>query len=86
MSHQENVVTFEPQRGAATVLRSDRLIGAIRELAPEPPHGDTLRVTLASTPAVTAQVTRAAALELGLRPGMVVHASFKATALQISPA
>ena len=28
MSHQENVVTFEPQR-AATVLRSDRLIGAI---------------------------------------------------------
>jgi len=30
MSHpQENVVTFEPQRGAATVLRSDRLIGAI---------------------------------------------------------
>ena len=27
MSHQENVVTFEPQR--ATLLRSDRLIGAI---------------------------------------------------------
>ncbi len=30
MNHpQENVVTFEPQRGAATVLRSDRLIGTI---------------------------------------------------------
>ena len=29
MSSQENVVTFEPQRSAPAVLRSDRLIGAI---------------------------------------------------------
>jgi molybdate transport system ATP-binding protein len=77
---REVVLSLGPPAGSAR----NHLSGAIRELAPEPPHGDTLRVTLASVPAVTAQVTRSAAEELGLLPGMVVVASFKATSLQVS--
>jgi molybdate transport system ATP-binding protein len=78
---REVVLSLGPPEGSAR----NRLSGAIREIAPEPPHGDTLRVTLASVPPVTAQVTRSAAEELGLVPGMVVIASFKATSLQVSP-
>jgi molybdate transport system ATP-binding protein len=79
---REVVLSLAVPEGSAR----NRLSGVIREIAPEPPHGDTLRVTVASKPAITAQVTRAAADELGLVPGMVVHASFKATALQVLPA
>ena len=78
---REVVLSLTPPAGSAR----NCLSGVIRELAPEPPHGDTLRVTLASDPTVTAQVTRAAAEALGLRPGLLAHASFKATSLQVSP-
>ncbi len=79
---REVVLSLEPPAGSAR----NRLSGPIRELAPEPPRGDTLRVTLASAPPVTAQITRSAAEELGLKPGSIVIASFKATSLQVSPA
>jgi molybdate transport system ATP-binding protein len=78
---REIVLSRDAPEGSAR----NRLTGAIREIAPEPPAGDTLRVTLASVPPVTAQVTRSAAEELGLAPGMRVVASFKATAVQVSP-
>ncbi len=55
------------------------LTGPILELAPEPPSGDRLRVVLGTRPPLVAEVTREAVAELGLREGLVVHASFKAT-------
>ena len=55
------------------------LTGPILELAPEPPSGDRLRVVLGTRPPLVAEVTREAVAELGLREGLVVYASFKAT-------
>src|SRR6185295_3619767 len=55
--------------------------GAIEELAPEPPAGELVRVSLATTPPLIAEVTRAAVEALGLRPGMRVFASFKAASV-----
>jgi molybdate transport system ATP-binding protein len=52
--------------------------GAIEELVPEPPAGELLRVSLATTPPLIAEVTRHAVEALGLRPGLRVFASFKA--------
>ena len=52
--------------------------GTIEELAPEPPRGDRVRISLATTPPLIAEVTREAVDALGLRPGMTVFASFKA--------
>lgn len=60
--------------------------GVVRELIPEPPHGDTVRIALDSTPPLLAQVTRAAAEALGLQAGARVFATFKATACEVSPA
>ena len=63
-----------PEGSAQNVLS-----GPILELAPEPPSGDRLRVVLGTRPPLVAEVTREAVGELGLREGLVVHASFKAT-------
>ena len=59
------------------------LVGAIVELVPEPPTGERVRVLLATDPPLAAQVTRQAALELGLVPGLELHAAFKATAVTV---
>jgi molybdate transport system ATP-binding protein len=53
--------------------------GPIEELVPEPPDGARLRAVLATEPRLVAEITRAAAVTLGLTPGMEVWASFKAT-------
>lgn len=60
--------------------------GLVREVAWEPPHGDTVRITLDGRPSLVAQVTRASAEALGLQPGVRVFATFKATACEVSPA
>lgn len=64
----------------------NHLEGVVREVAPEPPHGDTVRVTLEGRPALIVQVTRASAEALELGPGTRVFATFKATACTVSPA
>ena len=53
-------------------------VGPIDELVPELPAGEIVRVSLATTPPLIAEITRQAVEALGLRPGMRVHASFKA--------
>ncbi len=55
------------------------LTGEVVEVAPEPPAGERMRVVIASTPALVAEVTRGSAAALGLAPGRRVHATFKAT-------
>jgi molybdate transport system ATP-binding protein len=72
---REVTLSTAPPSGSA----QNQLRGAIVELTPEPPHGDRLRVTIGSTPALVAEITRAAAEQMALVPGTVVHASFKAT-------
>jgi molybdate transport system ATP-binding protein len=57
--------------------------GKIEELAPEPPAGELIRVSLATTPPLIAEVTRQAVDALGLRPGMRVYASFKAAGVEV---
>jgi molybdate transport system ATP-binding protein len=52
--------------------------GAIVELVPEPPDGELVRVSLATTPPLIAEITRQAVQALGLVPGRRVFASFKA--------
>jgi len=53
--------------------------GEVVEIAPEPPHGERVRVALATRPGLVAEVTRQAVAELGLRPGLRVYASFKSS-------
>ncbi len=57
--------------------------GAIEELVPEPPAGEVVRVSLATTPPLIAEVTRQAVEALGLKPGMKVFASFKAAGVVV---
>ena len=54
-------------------------VGPVTEIVPEPPHGERVRVALATQPPLVAEVTRQAADGLGLSEGTVVYASFKAT-------
>ncbi len=54
--------------------------GTIVELVPEPPMGERFRVVLATHPPLVAEVTAHSVQTLGLREGMMVFASFKATA------
>lgn len=56
--------------------------GVVREVVPEPPHGERVRVSLDSAPRLVAEVTAAGARSLGLEQGVAVFASFKATAVR----
>ncbi|HKT59235.1 MAG TPA: ABC transporter ATP-binding protein [Gemmatimonadales bacterium] len=58
-------------------------LGTVREVIPEPPAGDRVRVVLEARPALVVEVTRDAVASLGLREGMRVHAAFKATGVQV---
>jgi ABC-type molybdate transport system ATPase subunit len=69
------VISIEPASGSA----QNQLSGPILELAPEPPDGERLRIIIDSQPPLVAEITRAAAEQLRLSPGVTVHASFKAT-------
>jgi molybdate transport system ATP-binding protein len=55
------------------------LHGRIREIVPEPPFGERLRVVLDSRPPIVAEVSTAAVGAMGLAPGLEVVAAFKAT-------
>jgi molybdopterin-binding protein len=55
----------------------------VREVIPEPPAGDRVRVVLDARPSLVVEVTRDAVASLGLREGMRVHAAFKATGVQV---
>jgi molybdate transport system ATP-binding protein len=57
--------------------------GAIEELVPEPPDGELVRVSIATTPGLIAEVTRQAVGALGLTPGRRVFASFKAAGVLV---
>jgi molybdate transport system ATP-binding protein len=69
--------THRPEGSAQNVFA-----GPILELAPEPPAGERVRVVLGTDPPLVAEVTREAVGGLGLREGMTVHASFKATGIR----
>ncbi|HET8762443.1 MAG TPA: ABC transporter ATP-binding protein [Gemmatimonadales bacterium] len=56
--------------------------GTVREVVPEPPHGERLRVALDTAPPLVAEVTAAGARALGLTPGVSLFASFKATGVE----
>jgi len=64
-----------PQGTAQNIVR-----GAIAEVVPEPPYGDRVRVLLRSEPPLVAEITAHAVQAMGLAPGVVVFASFKASA------
>jgi molybdate transport system ATP-binding protein len=53
--------------------------GSVRELIPEPPNGERVRVTLQTHPPLVAEVTSQAVVTLGLREDEPVWATFKAT-------
>jgi molybdate transport system ATP-binding protein len=72
------VSTERPAGSAQNVLR-----GRVQELQPEPPHGERVRVSLATHPPIVAELTRAAAERLGLRAGSEVYAAFKATGVRL---
>jgi molybdopterin-binding protein len=59
--------------------------GAIEELAPEPPTGERVRVSLATRPPLIAEVTREAVETMRLAPGARVYASFKASGVIVLP-
>jgi molybdate transport system ATP-binding protein len=54
--------------------------GPIVQLVPEPPFGQRVRVLLGTQPPLVSEVTAHAVHVLGLREGVTVYASFKATA------
>jgi len=67
-----------PAGSAQNVLR-----GPVDEVEPEPPHGERVRVSVASRPPLVAELTRAAAERMGLRNGIEVYAAFKATGVRL---
>jgi molybdate transport system ATP-binding protein len=72
-------VTLHLERPAGSA--HNVFFGPIEEIVPEPPFGERLRVSLASRPPLVAEVTRHSAEVMGLKAGVPVHASFKATAV-----
>ncbi|HEV8479712.1 MAG TPA: ABC transporter ATP-binding protein [Candidatus Eisenbacteria bacterium] len=71
---REVVLSDEPPHGSARNV----FAGPIEEMVPEPP-GDRLRVALGSRPPMLADITRGSAAGMGLVPGRMAYASFKAT-------
>ena len=57
--------------------------GSVREIIPEPPGGERVRVVLDTRPMLVAEVTREAIAALSLGEGMWVYAAFKATGVQL---
>jgi molybdate transport system ATP-binding protein len=58
-------------------------LGTVREVVPEPPAGERVRVVLDANPSLVVEVTRDAVASLELREGMHVHAAFKATGVRV---
>jgi molybdate transport system ATP-binding protein len=72
-------VTLHLEQPAGSALNV--FYGPVEEIVPEPPLGERLRVALATEPPLVAEITRHSAEVLGLRPGLPVYASFKASAV-----
>ncbi|MFN8547087.1 MAG: ABC transporter ATP-binding protein [Candidatus Eisenbacteria bacterium] len=75
---REIVVHLHAPEGSAQNV----FTGPIVELVPEPPFGETVRVVIGSEPVLVAEVTQSVVGSLGLAPGRVVHAAFKATGVR----
>jgi molybdate transport system ATP-binding protein len=75
VSPREITLHRDPPGGSA----QNQIAGTVRELVPEPPMGERLRVVIDSRPPLVAEITPHAAAALGLRPGVGVVAVFKAT-------
>jgi len=72
------LATTPQSTSAQNVLR-----GRVAEVQLEPPRGDRVRVRIDSRPPVVAELTRAAAEAMQLKPGAEVWASFKATGVKL---
>jgi len=68
----------DPPEGSA----QNSFRGPILELVPEPPAGARVRVALGTRPPILADVTRESVASLGLREGLPVYATFKATGVR----
>ena len=77
---REITLTLERPSGTARNV----FAGVLEELVPEPPTGDRVRILVASTPPLIAEVTRHAVEELRLSPGMRVYATFKAAGVVLT--
>ncbi len=77
LNPREITLHLTPPGGSAQNV----FFGRIVELVPEPPFGERVRIALATSPPLVAEVTRHAVEALGLREGLEVHAAFKATGL-----
>jgi molybdate transport system ATP-binding protein len=75
VSPREIGLALEPPLGSARNV----FVGGVVEVVPEPPHGERVRVALDTKPLLVAEVTREAVKDLGLTPGRLVYASFKAS-------
>jgi molybdate transport system ATP-binding protein len=67
-----------PESSAQNVV-----LGTIREVIPEPPAGERVRVVLDAQPPLVVEVTRDAVASLGLAEGQRIHAAFKATGVAV---
>jgi molybdate transport system ATP-binding protein len=74
-------ITLHPQLPETSA--QNVFLGTVREVIPEPPAGDRVRVVLDARPPLVVEVTRDAASSLGLREGLRIHAAFKATGVQV---
>jgi len=70
------VVSHEP----ATSSARNALFGPIAAVVPD---GASLRLSIASDPPIVARITKRSVDELGLAPGVAVHASFKASEVRV---
>ena len=82
---EETFVTVDPREITLhTALPSGTaqnvFAGPILEMVPEPPQGERVRVVLGTHPPLVAEITAHSVDALGLREGMSIFASFKATA------
>jgi molybdate transport system ATP-binding protein len=79
VSPREITLFRSPPDGSAQNV----FIGAVREIVPEPPGGERVRVVLDTRPSLVAEVTREAVAALALTDGIRVYAAFKATGVQL---
>jgi molybdate transport system ATP-binding protein len=77
---REITLTLERPAGTARNV----FAGVIDEVAPEPPAGERVRVSVLSSPPLIAEVTRPAVEALRLAPGTQVFASFKASGVVLT--
>lgn len=76
---REVVVSAEPPLGSARNV----FVGPVEEIAPEPPSGERVRISIGSKPPIVAEITRGSAIVMGLEPGRMAYASFKATGARV---